>query len=285
MIAGIASDDNRTFGLQFHPEVVHSKGGDLLIRRFVVDVCGASGDWTPGSFVEEQVARIREQVGDNKVICGLSGGVDSSVVAALLHRAIGEQLYCIFVDNGLCREGETESIRAEFSEFNLAIVDARERFLSRLAGVTEPEAKRKIIGEVFIRVFEDEARRIEGAPFLAQGTLYPDVIESVSVRGPSATIKSHHNVGGLPEDMQFELIEPLRELFKDEVREVGSALGLSDARVWRQPFPGPGLAVRCLGEVREDRLATLRRADAIVRDEIEKAGLTRSIWQLSLIHI
>jgi GMP synthase (glutamine-hydrolysing) len=279
IVAGIASEDNRTFGLQFHPEVVHSKKGAALIRRFVVEVCGATGDWTPGSFIGEQVARIREQVGDKNVVCGLSGGVDSSVVAALLHEAVGEQLHCIFVDNGLCREGETESIREEFKEYNLTIVDARERFLSRLAGVTDPERKRKIIGEVFIRVFEDEAKRIENAPFLAQGTLYPDVIESVSVRGPSATIKSHHNVGGLPEDMTFELVEPLRELFKDEVRQVGEALGLSEGRVWRQPFPGPGLAVRCLGEVNRERLATLARADAIVREEIERAGLTRSIWQ------
>ncbi|TNE85387.1 MAG: glutamine-hydrolyzing GMP synthase [Deltaproteobacteria bacterium] len=279
IVAGIASEDDRVFGLQFHPEVVHSKNGAALIRRFVVDVCGATGDWTPGLFIEEQVERIREQVGDKNVICGLSGGVDSSVVAALLHEAIGDQLYCIFVDNGLCREGETESIREEFKEYNLTIVDAQDRFLDRLAGVTDPETKRKIIGEVFIRVFEDEANRIENAPFLAQGTLYPDVIESVSVRGPSATIKSHHNVGGLPEDMKFELVEPLRELFKDEVRAVGEALGLSEGRVWRQPFPGPGLAVRCLGEVTRERLATLSRADAIVREEIDKAGLTRAIWQ------
>ncbi len=279
VVAAMVSDDGRTYGLQFHPEVTHSRKGDKLIERFLKDVCGAVGDWTAGSFVEEQVARIREQVGDANVICGLSGGVDSSVVAALLHRAIGSQLHCIFVDNGLAREGEAEAIRAEFKELNLTIVDASKRFLDGLAGVTEPERKRKIIGEAFIRVFEDEARRIPNARFLAQGTLYPDVIESVSVRGPSATIKSHHNVGGLPDDMQFELIEPLRELFKDEAREVGEALGLSPERVWRQPFPGPGLAVRCLGEVREDRLVALRRADAIVREEITRAGWERRTWQ------
>ena len=278
-IAAITSSDNRRFGLQFHPEVTHSVNGSALIRRFVVDVCGATGDWTPGSFVDEQIARIREQVGDASVICGLSGGVDSSVVAALLHRAIGDRLHCIFVDNGLCREGETESIRAEFQELQLTIVDARERFVSLLEGVDDPEKKRKIIGETFIRVFEQEARRIPNARFLAQGTLYPDVIESISVRGPSAVIKSHHNVGGLPDDMELELVEPLRELFKDEAREVGAALGLSDDRVWRQPFPGPGLAVRCLGVITEERLATLRRADAIVGEEIKAAGWERKVWQ------
>ena len=243
VIAGMAREDGRAFALQFHPEVAHSRDGAALIRRFVSDVCGAVGDWTPASFVEEQVERIRAQVGDDRVICALSGGVDSSVVAALIHRAIGDHLHCVFVDNGVLREGELESIQAEFREFQLTIVDARDRFLDALAGVSDPERKRKIIGETFIRVFEEEAEKLPSARWLAQGTLYPDVIESVSVRGPSAVIKSHHNVGGLPERMQLRLLEPLRELFKDEARAVGERLGLSPERVWRQPFPGP--ASRC----------------------------------------
>ncbi|MBX2798104.1 MAG: glutamine-hydrolyzing GMP synthase [Myxococcales bacterium] len=279
VVAAMESDDGRRFGLQFHPEVTHTVRGRELIRRFVVGVCGAQGDWTPGSFVEEQVAAIRERVGSSTVICGLSGGVDSSVTAALLHRAIGDQLVCIFVDNGLLREGEVDAVREEFSDLNLKVVDASDRFLEALDGVTDPERKRKTIGELFIRVFEAEASGLADARFLAQGTLYPDVIESVSVRGPSATIKSHHNVGGLPERMSLQLVEPLRELFKDEVRAVGAALGLSDERVWRQPFPGPGLAVRCLGALTPQRLDALRRADAIVREEIRQAGLEREIWQ------
>ena len=279
VIAAMSSPDGRRFGLQFHPEVTHTTHGKDLLRRFVKGVCGATGDWTAGSFVEEHVALIREQVGAATVICGLSGGVDSSVTAALLHEAIGDQLVCIFVDNGLVREGEAEAVRAEFSDYRLVMVDAADRFLDALAGVTEPEKKRKIIGELFVRVFEAEAAKLSDATFLAQGTLYPDVIESVSVRGPSATIKSHHNVGGLPERMSLKLVEPLRELFKDEVRTVGGILGLSDERIWRQPFPGPGLAVRCLGEVTRERLASLRAADAIVRAEIAQAGLEREIWQ------
>ena len=279
VIAGMMSADWLTFGLQFHPEVTHTSRGKALIRRFVVEVCGATGDWTPGSFVEEQVKKIRARVGTSTVICGLSGGVDSAVTAALLHQAIGDQLVCIFVDNGLLRAGEAESVKREFADYRLDVVDASDRFLAELAGITDPEAKRRAIGETFVRVFEDEAKKLTDARFLAQGTLYPDVIESVSVRGPSATIKSHHNVGGLPARMDFELVEPLRELFKDEVRAVGETLGLSEARVWRQPFPGPGLAVRCLGEVTRARLEPLRKADAIVRDEIKNAGLERSIWQ------
>ena len=279
IMAAIASDDERRFGLQFHPEVSHTQDGALMIQNFLKGVCQANGDWTPGSFVEEKVAELRQLVGEKHVICGLSGGVDSSVTAALLQRAIGERLHCIFVDNGLLREGEVSSIREEFQDFDLTVVDARDRFLNALEEYTDPEKKRKIIGEIFVRVFEEESHRFPDATFLAQGTLYPDVIESVSVRGPSAVIKSHHNVGGLPEDMKFSLIEPLRELFKDEARAVGETLGLSEERVWRQPFPGPGLAVRCLGDLSRSRLVTLRKADAIVREEIIAGGWGRKVWQ------
>ena len=274
------------FGLQFHPEVAHTPRGRDILRNFLFQVAGCKGDWVMSKWIEETIARMRRQVGGAKVVCGLSGGVDSTVVADLLHRAIGDQLVCIFVDTGLLRIDDAELVERDFRPrfgHGLVVADAQELFFERLAGVTDPETKRKRIGHAFIDVFKREAKlHAPDAKFLAQGTLYPDVIESVSAfGGPTATIKTHHNVGGLPAELGFELVEPLRELFKDEVRAVGEALGLSEARVWRQPFPGPGLAVRCLGEITRTRLAALRKADAIVRDEIRQAGLERSIWQLN----
>jgi GMP synthase (glutamine-hydrolysing) len=269
--------------VQFHPEVKHSVNGLLVLKNFLFNVARCAGDWQMSSFIDEQCDRIRKQVGKGHVICGLSGGVDSSVVAALISKAIPGQITCIMVDNGLLRSGEVEEVREAFEgHFNLKLIvaDAGKQFLSRLAGVTDPDEKRKIIGEVFIRVFEAEARKVKNADFLAQGTLYPDVIESVAAHGgPTAMIKRHHNVGGLPEDMKFELVEPLRFLFKDEVREVGHEIGLPEHLVWRQPFPGPGLAVRILGEITEDRLSILRQADLIVRQEVRNAGLEKRIWQ------
>jgi len=275
--------EKRIFGIQFHPEVAHTPRGAEMLRSFLFDVAGLSPDWTPGSFVDEAIAKIKAQVGPNeRVICGLSGGVDSSVAAVLCHKALGDRLVCIFVDNGLLRKGEFEGVVQMMKRnfhLNLVAVDARQRFLSELRGVTDPEKKRKIIGRVFIEVFDAEAKKIENAQWLVQGTLYPDVIESVSVRGPSAVIKSHHNVGGLPEKMKLKLIEPLRELFKDEVRAAGDTLGMPHDVLWRHPFPGPGLAVRCLGDLTDERLATLREADAIVDEEVRAAGLYESIWQ------
>ena len=271
------------WGVMFHPEVAHTPRGDEIISNFLFRICGCEPDWTPGSFVDDSITRIRARVGSSHVICGLSGGVDSSVAAALVHRAIGDALTCIFVDHGLLRQGERESVERTFRShlgIRLEVVDAADAFLARLEGIEDPEEKRKRIGATFIRVFERAAVEVgNDARFLVQGTLYPDVIESVSVRGPSAVIKTHHNVGGLPEDMPFELIEPLRELFKDEVRNVGRELGLPEELVGRHPFPGPGLAIRVLGDVTHERLAVLREADAIYLEEIHAAGLYDDIWQ------
>ena len=285
-VAALESVERGVYGIQFHPEVVHTPYGQEVLKTFLREICGCDMTWSPASIVEEQIAQIRKQVGSGRVICGLSGGVDSSVAALLVHRAIGDQLTCVFVDHGLMRKNEGEQVISAFRDHfkvPLVAVDAEERFLRRLAGVTEPERKRKVIGAEFIRVFEEEAARLaeggEGARFLVQGTLYSDVIESGGGTG-AATIKSHHNVGGLPDDLEFELVEPLRSLFKDEVRAVGAELGLPERLVWRQPFPGPGLAIRVVGgEATRERLDVLRDADFILQDEIRNAGLYRELWQ------
>jgi GMP synthase (glutamine-hydrolysing) len=280
--AACADTSRRVYGVQFHPEVHHTPRGKDILANFIYKVCGEKPDWTMASFAETEIERVRRQVGGGKVILGLSGGVDSSVAAALLHKAIGRQLVCIFVNNGLLRHGEEERVRAVLGPkqgYVLEIADARKRFLRKLKGVTDPERKRKIIGHEFIAVFEEKAKKHKGARFLAQGTLYPDVIESVSVKGPSATIKTHHNVGGLPARMKMELVEPLRFLFKDEVRALGRELGLPDELLFRQPFPGPGLAVRVLGDITEEKLRAVREADHIVEQEIRAAGLYDKLWQ------
>jgi len=289
-VAGIAHEEKRIWAVQFHPEVAHTKQGTQLLRNFVLDLCGATPDWTPEHFIQSTLERIQALVGNGHAICGLSGGVDSSVAAVLVAKAIGERLTCIFVDNGVLRKDEFAKVQKSMREqlgLNVIAVDASQRFLAKLAGVTDPEQKRKAIGNEFIAVFDDEAKKIfeaersagEEIAWLVQGTLYPDVIESSSVKGPSQTIKSHHNVGGLPADMKLKLIEPLRDLFKDEVRRIGRDLGMPDEIIERQPFPGPGLAVRILGEVTAERVAILQEADAIVVDEIRKAGLYRKVWQ------
>jgi GMP synthase (glutamine-hydrolysing) len=281
-VAAFESAQHSIYGIQFHPEVVHTPYGQQVLKNFLLDICSCSGTWSAASVIEDQIERIRAQVGEGRAICGLSGGVDSSVAALLVHRAIGDKLTCVFVDHGLMRKNEGEQVISAFRDHfkvPLVAVDAEERFLSRLAGVSDPERKRKLIGAEFIRVFEEEADKLDDVRFLVQGTLYSDVIESGGGTG-TATIKSHHNVGGLPEDLEFDLVEPLRALFKDEVRAVGAELGLPERLVWRQPFPGPGLAIRVVGgEATRERLDTLREADAILQDEIRKAGLYRELWQ------
>jgi GMP synthase (glutamine-hydrolysing) len=286
IIAAAADEKRKIWGLQFHPEVVHTQHGSEILENFLTRACGCKREWTMSTFIETSVDSIKTQIGEETALCGLSGGVDSTVAALLVQKAIGDRLTCVFIDNGLLRKDEFSSVLASYRErLHLKVigVDASSRFLERLQTIEEPERKRKIIGEEFIRVFEGEAHKLGDPPYLVQGTLYPDVIESTSVRGPSAVIKSHHNVGGLPLDIKFKLIEPLRELFKDEVRKVGEQLGMDSRFVYRHPFPGPGLAVRILGSVDRERLAVLREADAIVQEEIDRAGLQRELWQAFVV--
>jgi GMP synthase (glutamine-hydrolysing) len=279
--AAIADDKRLLYGVQFHPEVMHTTYGEKILHNFLFDICGVAGDWTTESFIESSVQKLRETIGDEQIILGISGGVDSTVTAALLHRAVGDRMMAIFVNNGLLRKNEYEEVIASYHDLrmNVKAVDASALFLDRLAGIIDPEQKRKIIGQTFIEVFEEAAREVGDVSYLAQGTLYPDVIESVSFKGPSATIKSHHNVGGLPETMHLKVVEPLRELFKDEVRALGRKLGLSDAFIGRHPFPGPGLAVRIIGEITPERLTVLREADAVFIAELWSSGQYDKIWQ------
>ncbi|WDF54526.1 glutamine-hydrolyzing GMP synthase [Mucilaginibacter sp. KACC 22063] len=286
-VAAYHIKDTQTFGIQFHPEVTHSIDGKQLLQNFLVDICGCAQNWTPDSFIETTIAGLKEKLGDDKVVLGLSGGVDSSVAAVLLHHAIGKNLHCIFVDNGLLRKDEFESVLDSYKHMGLNIkgIDAKQRFYDALAGLTDPEKKRKAIGRVFIEVFDDAAHEVQDVKWLGQGTIYPDVIESVSVKGPSATIKSHHNVGGLPDFMKLKVVEPLNTLFKDEVRKVGKALGIDDNILGRHPFPGPGLAIRILGEVTPEKVNILQQADAIYINNLKAAGVYDKVWQAGTIYL